>query len=551
MPHLLTLPHWLALPGAQNLQQLGQMHGGVTGLAARADSSVLVPTAVSASASAVASPLPLPLPLRSCWGWIHACCRAAVMLVTALLILSGCSGMRKSEALLPAPFAQAVQQAGIPQSAIALVVRPVDRDARDIHGGSVRDIALNERQPFQPASVMKLLTSAAALDLLGSDFRWLTRVHTNGTLQGEVLQGDLIIEGGGDPRFAHEDLGRLLRSLRQLGLRDIHGDLVLDRSLFKAVPRDAAAFDGQPSRAYNALPDALLLDAQAILVRFIPEADRVRLLAEPPLEDFTLMPPPLTDDPCTRLREQVQPALSAQGLRFNGGYPRHCGERELAFHLHPLDPVQYVGAVFRTLWREHGGSLTGQVRDGRVPAGSRELLAWPSRPLAQVLVDINKSSNNVMARNLMLSLVAQRGGEPASTAAASTRVLAWMADRRIPSYGTVIDNGSGLSRAERLSAETLASVLQQAWAQPTMPELLASLPVAGVDGTMVRRNGESPVRGRAHIKTGSLTGVASIAGYVQAKSGRRMIVVCMINHANANAARDAFDKLLDSVHENY
>jgi D-alanyl-D-alanine carboxypeptidase/D-alanyl-D-alanine-endopeptidase (penicillin-binding protein 4) len=482
---------------------------------------------------------------------LRAHCFTAVMLVSTLLAVSGCSSLRQSDTSLPRPFAQALQQAGIPQSAVALVVRPVESEATGITGSAPLTIALNEHQPFQPASVMKLLSSAAALDILGPDFRWLTRVHTNGTLQGEVLQGDLVIEGGGDPRLAHEDLGRLLRSLRQLGLREIRGDLVLDRSLFKAMPRDAAAFDGQPSRAYNALPDALLLDAHAINVRFIPEPGSVRVLVEPPLDGFTIMPPPLADDTCLRLREQLQPELSAQGLRFNGTYPRDCGERELAFHLHTLDPVQYFGAAFRTLWRELGGSWSGQVRDGRVPTGSRELLAWPSRPLAQVLVDINKQSNNVMARNLMLSLVAQRGGEPASADAASARVLAWMVDHRIVSQGTVIENGSGLSRAERLSAQTLASVLQHAWAQPTIPELLASLPVAGIDGTMVKRNGTSPVRGRAHIKTGSLAGVASIAGYVQAKSGRRVIVVCMINHPNANAARGAFDQLLDSVYDNY
>ena len=147
--------------------------------------------------------------------------------------------------------------------------------------------------------------------------------------------------------------------------------------------------------------------------------------------------------------------------------------------------------------------------------------------------------------------LAERGGKPASADAASALVLAWMTAHGIATQGTVIENGSGLSRAERLPAATLAAVLQHAWQQPTMPELLASLPVAGVDGTMVRRHGDSPVRGRAHIKTGSLAGVASIAGYVSAKSGRRVIVVCMINHPNANDARGAFDSLLDWVYANY
>ncbi len=478
--------------------------------------------------------------LRSLW--------AATML---LLLMSGCGSLRKTEADLPAPFVQALQQAKVPTSAVALVVRPVHDKADRTAPTAAHDIAYQAHQPLQPASIMKLVTSQAALSLLGPDFHWLTRVHAAGEMDGDVLRGDLVIEGGGDPRFAHEDLGRLLRSLRQLGLREIRGDLILDRSLFEPLAQDAAAFDGQPSRAYNALPDALLLDAHALTVQFRPVAGWVQVRSEPPLGGFTITPPSLSDQPCMRLREQLRPVLSVQGLHFAGSYPVACGERELAFHLHTLDNVAYVNAVFRALWAELGGSLSGQVRDGRVPTGSQEILVWPSRPLAQVLVDINKQSNNVMARNLMLSLVAERGGKPASAVAASERVLAWMASTGLPVQGTVMENGSGLSRAERVPAATLAEILDYAWQQPTMPELLTSLPVAGVDGTMVRRNGDSAVRGRAHIKTGSLAGVASIAGYVTAASGRRVIVVCMINHANANDARGAFESLLDWVYVTY
>ncbi len=488
-----------------------------------------------------------------------------VVVLCASMILSGCTVLRTADTALPAPFADALQQHGIAPSSVALVVQSVE-------GGTAQVITHNAQQAFQPASVMKLLTSAAALQLLGPDYRWITRVHMTGALQGDVLYGDLIIEGSGDPRFAHEDLGRLLRMLRQQGVREIRGDLLLDRSLFQPQMQDAAAFDGQPSRAYNALPDALLLDAHALTVRFrlsntsdisnTSDASdtsdalgaagaQVQIISEPPLAGFSITPAALSDQPCQHVREQLQPRLSAQGLHFAGAYPAACGERELTFHLHTLDAVQYVDAVFRALWQELGGSLSGQVRAARVPADSRELLAWPSRPLAQVLADINKQSNNVMSRNLMLSLVAQRGGEPATATAASARVLSWMAENGLPTGGVVIDNGSGLSRAERLPAATLAAVLQHAWQQPTMPELLASLPVAGVDGTLARRQAASPVRGRAHIKTGSLAGVASIAGYVSARSGRRVIVVCLINHANANNARASFDVLLDWVYANY
>ena len=274
-----------------------------------------------------------------------------------LSLLAACSTLPRPGAALPAPFVQALDKSGIGKDAVALVVQPVDSPGDAIEYQS--------HLPLQPASIMKLVTSEAALSLLGPDHHWMTRVHATGSISGDVLNGDLIIEGGGDPRLAHEDLMRMLRALRQLGVREIRGDLVLDRSLFQPALADAAAFDGQPARAYNAQPDALLLDAKALNVRLLPDGDRVQVFSEPPLEGFDIKPPQLAHGSCGRLREQLQPELSAQGLRFAGSYPRECGERELAFHLHTLDAVQYFSAVFRPLWRELGGSLSGQVRDGR------------------------------------------------------------------------------------------------------------------------------------------------------------------------------------------
>lgn len=469
----------------------------------------------------------------------------AVLLAT--LLFTGCAGPRPAPADrgLPPPVARALQQAGLPADAVAIDIRAADG------GPSLR--ALNHDQPFPPASVMKLLTTQAALELLGPSHRWLTRVHATGHWQGDVLEGDLVIEGSGDPRFAHEDLWRLLSRLRALGLREIRGDLILDRSLFAPIPQDAAAFDGKPDRAYNAPPDALLLDGKALLVRLRPEApgQPVRVATEPPLASFVVDAPTAVDARCNAPREQLQPQWEGARLRFAGGYPLSCGEREFSFHLHTLDPVAYVDAAFRALWTQLGGSITGGTIDDRVPAGSRELTRWVSAPLSEQIRDINKHSNNAMARNLLLALAAERGGAPATTEAAALRVGAWLTASGIDTRSLVLENGSGLSRLERLPAATLALLLQRAWQQPTMPEFLASLPLTGVDGTMARRLQGTPLQGRAHIKTGSLADVASIAGYVTARSGRRIVVVCLVNHPRAADARAAFDALLDWVYRTY
>ena len=464
---------------------------------------------------------------------------------SVLLLALGAHGLNVISAPLPAVFTQSLKQAGVNLDSVALDVRGVnDKSAL---------LSLNNQSSFKPASIMKLVTTQAALELLGPNYRWITRVYADGVQTGDILQGNLVIEGSGDPRFAYEDLWRLLRQLRSMGLRDIRGNLVLDRSLFQVMPDDTAVFDGQPSRSYNAQPDALLLDAKALQVRLSPDlaTQSLHISFEPPLSGFTVQVPKLSPAACNDVRVQLQPELSPLGLRFAGSYPIACGERSMSFHLHTLNHVQYFNAVFRALWSELGGSISGETREGKASPNSRELAQWQSATLAQDIRDINKYSNNVMARNLLLSIAAQPGGVPATAAISNGKVVNWLAASGIESAGMVLDNGSGLSREARISARTMAALLQRSWQQATMPEFIASLPVAGLDGTMGKRVAEAAVKGHAHIKTGSLGDVASIAGYVSAKSGRRIVVVCMINHPNANEARAGFDRLLEWIYDNY
>lgn len=470
-----------------------------------------------------------------------------LVLCLSLWLLAGCAApVARAPAAQSAWPAEAVfAAAGVPLDAVGI-------DVRAAEGGAAL-LALNGARVMQPASVMKLLPTQAALELLGPAHRWITRVHANGAVVDGVLLGDLVIEGSGDPNFSHQDLWRLLARLRALGLREIHGNLLLDRTLFAPAFDDAARFDGRPERAYNAPPDALLLNAHAVTLRLVPTSSGqpVILSSEPPLDGFLVEAPLGSDTPCVAPYERLRPVLSADRLQFLGRYPLDCGERTLAFHLYPLDALNYAGAVFRSLWAQLGGRFEGSVASGTRAPDSRELASWVSEPLAQQIRVINKDSNNPMARNLLLSLVAQRGGTPATAEAAAARVLGWLSDAGIDASGVRLENGSGLSREESMSAATLGALLQRAWQQPTMPEFVASLPVAGVDGTMARRLAGTPLQGRAHIKTGSLADVAAIAGYVTARSGRRIAVVCLVNHPKANAARSAFDSLLNWVWERY
>jgi D-alanyl-D-alanine carboxypeptidase/D-alanyl-D-alanine-endopeptidase (penicillin-binding protein 4) len=277
---------------------------------------------------------------------------------------------------------------------------------------------------------------------------------------------------------------------------------------------------------------------------------------EPPMSDFVLESPKLDThkldtEPCTNWREKLGTVVDLSSIHFTGSYSVDCGERVLVLHAHTLSHARYFDAVFRQLWHELGGSITGVMREEKKLESARELLQWESPTLAQIIRDINKHSNNVMARQLLMSLAVSPTSTAATPEAGAAQAKAWLDTLGVNSKTVVIENGAGLSRKERLSADTLSRVLHHTWHSPYMPEFIASLPIVGVDGTMIRTLKNSAVKTRAHIKTGSLNEVASIAGYVKAKSGRWISVVCMINHAEANLGRTSFNDLLEWIYEHY
>jgi serine-type D-Ala-D-Ala carboxypeptidase/endopeptidase (penicillin-binding protein 4) len=292
-------------------------------------------------------------------------------------------------------------------------------------------------------------------------------------------------------------------------------------------------------------PDALLLNFKSVTYSFVPDAARgVALVgAEPALAGTQVQGTVrLSAGPCDDWRTGLKASFNdARQVRFAGAYPAACGE--LAWPVADADPASYNARLIEALWRDMGGKLGGRIVDGLAPAGLKPSFELKSPPLADVVRDINKFSNNVMAQQLFLTLALQRQpGQPASAEAARTLLRDWLVVRtgELPP-GVQVDNGSGLSRDNRLSASLLARLMQQAWSSPAMPELISSLPVNGLDGTM-RRSRATP--GRAHLKTGSLRDVAGLAGYVLSDSGRRYVLVAIVNHPNANAARPALDALV-------
>jgi D-alanyl-D-alanine carboxypeptidase/D-alanyl-D-alanine-endopeptidase (penicillin-binding protein 4) len=453
----------------------------------------------------------------------------------------------RSHAALPRHVLQTLQKAQVPPSDLSVLIVPLPGGAVS-SSAQPRHLSHHAQASVNPASVMKLFTTYAGLSLLGPDHVWRNRVYTDGPVRDGVLQGNLVVRGSGDPKLVVERLQELLAQVRAAGVREVRGDIVLDRSVFDVRER-SEPFDDEPLRPYNVGPDGLLLNFKAVVYKFTPNAasGQAQVRFEPPLAGFSAPTQlPLSQGPCSDWRRQLQADFGQpQQVKFAGRYPASCGEREWPV-AYP-EPEAYAPRVMQALWQAAGGQLTGQVRYGSRPASAKLLLEASSLPLSEIIQDINKFSNNVMAQQVFLTLSSEMGS-PGRFEASRLRLSQWWRKDFAGQEEPVLDNGSGLSRSERSTAQALTALLQAAHASQHARHFVDSLAIAGVDGTAARlkeRSPQSPVIGNAWLKTGSLRDVASVAGYVQGQSGQRYTLVAVLHHPNAHQARAVLDQLLE------
>lgn len=461
----------------------------------------------------------------------------------AFVLALGATG---AHAMLPRDVGRAFLDAGIPLNHVGVIVQDTTK---------LRPLfAFDAFRARSPASVMKLVTTFAALELLGPDYRWKTEAYLGGPLVDGELHGDLILKGSGDPKITIEQWQAFIGDLRAKGLVRVDGDLVLDRTLFALAPHDPAAFDHEPLKPYNVGPDALLVNFKSLKLTLAPDVtgSGVSVQAEPPLDVVTLgAPPPASNAACDPTHAFAAPSIDDRGDRasvaFRGEYPLACGEHE--WWISMLDHPHYVHAMFATYFRAAGGHFGGALKEGKAPR-SEPFVVLESPPLSDIVRDVNKLSNNVMARQIFLTLATTSEPPPATPSKAIHAVQRWAAQRKLAMPGLVLDNGSGLSRRARATPIALDRLLLAADASSVREEFERSLAVAATDGTVERRFRDEDVAGQALLKTGSLEGVRALAGYVNDATGRRFTVVAIVNDRRAAQAWPAFDYLLRWVYRN-
>ena len=472
----------------------------------------------------------------TCWTAINC-----VLLAASCALASSCIADNQ----LPPELQASLRAQGIKQQEIGVVVM-AERD------GHVR-LSHLARRAMSPASTLKTLTTIAALDTLGPAFHWKTAFLTEQSPADGVLNGALYLRGGAEPNLSWEKLGVMLREIYAQGIHHINGDLIIDRRFFNPTRIDlnVAPFDSTPTQYYNVIPDAMLVSANLIDLQLSSDHDKVAVQFLPPLDGVQIQSQlQLVDENCAEWDEEwpVPTVVMEAGnptVILNGTFPRGCRNQTST---NILDRNLYIERLIRRLWREIGGQWNGVVRDGATPAQAQIVSEHVSESLAEIVRIINKRSDNTMARDLYLTLGAQAKTKDSELTLnlAQQSVRQWLHQQHIDDTGLVLENGSGLSRIERISPLQLAQVLRAAAASNWSAEFKSSLPIFGVDGTMAKSHSNIEL-GAARIKGGTLNNTSAIAGYVRDKDGENWIVVGIINRPDAAAGRLVLHDLIDWV----
>ena len=473
----------------------------------------------------------------------------SVLLAAAQCMAAPATPPARRAPILPGPVVDAILATGLPLKSFGVFAQEVDGD-RTV-------VAMNDELPYTMASTTKIVTSLAALDLLGPFYRWRTSAFALGTLADGKLVGDLLIVGGGNAELTSAELRAWFARMRAQGLNEIDGDIVLDHFAFQLSAADHAGTPMQSAaQPRHVWPDALTLDEGLLSVTVQPTRDRrAALTLTPALSDVRIDNQVTMGGGCSADARWEAGRNGLATVVVRGSWAAACGTRSISF-VPPLSSG-YAARALPAMWAAAGGVLRGRVVAANVvpgvspiPTGADgeplpPLSFHRSKALPDVVRDMNKASDNVAARNLMLSLSPGFPTRPATLAGAKKIMGMWLRDQGLSDGDVEVENGSGLSHTERARPRALVQLLRKAWRTEQAQAFVESLPIAGVDGTLANRFHGGRAEGRAFLKTGTLNDTRALAGYVRGASGKVYAVAVMVVHAEAQRGRPAMDALIE------
>lgn len=447
---------------------------------------------------------------------------------------------------LPDWLATDLRNAGVPATNVTVYVQEV--------GTGTALISHNATKPFKPASIMKLVTTFAALDVLGERYRWRTPVYATGPVHEGILHGDLIIRGVGDPHMTQARLAELSSRLVRAGVRTIKGDLVLDNSFFGSDARVPQRFYSETENPWNLPPQPLLVNGKLVTLTLTPSigGTRPQVAVEPELPAVRVENRlTQTDAPCTGRPTNMSLVASGTAhsalLTLTGSLSTRCSG--IAYKVSVLDSETYFLESFRQAMARAGGRLQGSVRSGTSASQARLVATIQSDNILDILRETNKHSNNLMAQQLFVAVGAALSGRSPSPRQAAATVKRWLVAHVPEARPFVLDNGAGLSTEERVTAQGMVALLERIRTSPNAAQFLETLPSVGEDGTMAMRLRDRPVAGRSAAKTGTLRDTRAIAGIVVNRYGRSYTFCMIVNHPNASATLPAIDQLIAWLHD--
>lgn len=387
-------------------------------------------------------------------------------------------------------------------------------------------------RPLVPASNMKIVTSACALSILGPDYQFVTRVATDGERSGTIVHGNVYVRGSGDPSLVSEELWRLVEAIRMRGIERIAGDLVLDASYFDTVEvASEEAADGD--RAYHARTSALALNFNAVAVRVEPGQSvgaPAVVTVSPEVGFFDVRTEATTCSggrgPTIEVRRTFEGGRNV--VTVTGRIPEDSNG--MVFYRNVEHPTAYFGSAMADFLRRAGIALGGVVRQGRTPPQAVVLVEHESKPLALIVRDVGKFSNNVIAEQLLKALGAHEYGPPGTTESGVEVVSLYLESVGADSGSFRLVDGSGFSRRNRLSPRTIVRVVRDILGRfETSYEFVASLSVAGIDGTLEDRMDLAGLEGRVRAKTGLLDGVTAISGIMHTLAEDDLVFSIILN----------------------